>query len=115
MSGYPPKGGRLAQLGERLVYTQEVGSSILSPPIEEDLQIGTFSFHTRSTTVKNAPVVKFWSSTTWLANWSSQVFANSAQVTRVGGRSSPRWFFALKRSRCRRASWSLQPTVLNLG
>ena len=24
--------GRLAQLGERLVYTQEVGSSILSPP-----------------------------------------------------------------------------------
>jgi hypothetical protein len=25
--------GRLAQLGERLVYTQEVGSSILSPPI----------------------------------------------------------------------------------
>jgi hypothetical protein len=28
--------GRLAQLGERLVYTQEVGGSIPSPPIAED-------------------------------------------------------------------------------
>ena len=27
--------GRLAQLGERLVYTQEVGGSIPSPPIDE--------------------------------------------------------------------------------
>jgi hypothetical protein len=33
--------GRLAQLGERLVYTQEVGSSILSPPID-------FSFMSRA-------------------------------------------------------------------
>jgi hypothetical protein len=29
--------GRLAQLGERLVYTQEVGGSIPSPPIRNGL------------------------------------------------------------------------------
>ena len=29
--------GRLAQLGERLVYTQEVGGSIPSPPIAAEL------------------------------------------------------------------------------
>ena len=34
--------GRLAQLGERLPYKQEVGGSSPSPPIEEALETGPF-------------------------------------------------------------------------
>jgi hypothetical protein len=33
---HPDVYGRLAQLGERLVYTQEVGGSTPSPPIDKD-------------------------------------------------------------------------------
>jgi hypothetical protein len=49
--------GRLAQLGERLVYTQEVGGSIPSPPISSYSRLARFLGGSAGSRSRPAPIL----------------------------------------------------------